>query len=145
MPTALTTAAPCDCRLVAAALLGGSSVLFALYGSTRAYIDKTDMSHQNAFTVGNQYHMVHAITMATIAIMTPKGAGAAGCRLCLAYCAFGAGTVVLALSRYMQSTCKKNWKWLNSVSRLGGLMIAGGWGLIACAACAACKASKATA
>lgn len=128
---------PTNVRLVSAGLLGCTSVLFALYGNSPSFTTTKTMLTQRAFTIANQYHLVHAIAVAVLAVAAPNLKslpGRVACDLRQANLCFTVGALVMALPQYLQCTVCEKQRWLSKVSRVGSAILALGWGFVVAAA-----------
>ncbi|KAK7196149.1 hypothetical protein NESM_000549900 [Novymonas esmeraldas] len=115
--------------LMAAGLSGGLGVVLGALGS-HAFLEYMDTNQFKAYNVANQYHLVHSVAMLVAAAVAPRVAEPAAAHFRRAYALFAVGTILLSGSRYVYCTVHKP-HFLSHLPALGGVMLAGGWVLLA--------------
>lgn len=115
-----------------AALFGFSSVgagAFAAHGLEGKISEKS----LSVFRLGVQYQMYHALALLGVAwlISSAPSRWASWSATCLA-----GGVILFSGSLYGLALC--DWKWLGSVTPIGGLLLMAGWLLMGVAGCRSC-------
>ncbi|KPA85331.1 hypothetical protein ABB37_01660 [Leptomonas pyrrhocoris] len=115
--------------MLVAGLSGGLSVVLGALGS-HAFLEMMDTNQFKAYSVANQYHIVHSVAMLVVAAIAPRVAEPAATHFRRAYALFAAGTLVLAGSRYIHCTVHKP-DFLSKTPLIGGALLAAGWVCVA--------------
>lgn len=117
--------------LLAAGLTGALGVTLGVLGSY-GFCNPMGATQLKAYTVGNQYHLTHAIVMAVVGSATAHTTGNVAVYLRRAYICFAGGILMVSGSRYILSTMQKP-AWLTKVSTAGGVVLLAGWACVAAA------------
>jgi uncharacterized membrane protein YgdD (TMEM256/DUF423 family) len=127
-----TTLSGTNVPMLVAGLSGGLSVVLGALGS-HAFLNLMDTNQFKAYTVANQYHIVHSVAMLVVAAVAPRVAEPAATHFRRAYALFASGTLILAGSHYIYSTVHKP-DVLSKTPLLGGALLATGWICVAAGA-----------
>ena len=115
--------------MLLAGLSGGLSVVLGALGS-HAFLEMMDTNQFKAYSIANQYHIVHSVAMLVVAAVAPRVTEPAATHFRRAYALFAGGTFILAGSRYVYSTLHKP-AFLGQTPILGGALLAAGWVCVA--------------
>ena len=114
--------------LVIGGIYGCLAVIFGAFGA-HALKKKLSEEQQKSFETGVRYQMYHALILIMAAIAFPFREVS---QEITGWC-FVIGVLLFSFSIYglcFSAASGGKWKWLGPITPLGGLFLAGGWGLL---------------
>lgn len=106
------------------ALLGGTGVALGAFGA-HALRDTLDAARLGWWNTAVQYQLWHAVALVAMASLPLPGRGLAAALMTIGALIFAGTLYVMALTGL---------RWLGAVTPIGGLLLIGGWAMLAWAA-----------